>query len=695
MIGWVMLRTVLLLSLLAPGWFLPPCLQAAESAVQGEPSTPTPAPPKPSALTLSRTGQISTYDQSGKLIDFQGSGQDGESQRGTLWPDPRFIINRNGTVSDALTGLMWFKDGNCFGDLPWTSALKAVADFNQGEVPCHALKSEYHDWFLPDLNQLAALIDAQAKVPIDTLRLFGFTEMQPGVYWSATAYHGQLNAWGVDFTNGAIDFHNKLDRHLLLIARVETPEKKIAAKGGLLAKPTGGETIKPPARSGRRFIDNGDGTITDAETNLMWLQDGSCLPKLDWQGALTAMRTMPGGQGKAGCLSAVKKYADWSLPNATELRSLIDYEVDYPALSAGQLFTSVASTGYWTSTSVAAAPEQAFLIDFNTGAMRPAVKTEPYHALAVRQLVAPADRPRKETEKGGNLGADEQYVLVLDPEMPSEIYWPPAPRFFNNGDGTSMDAITGITWLTDANCLGKRNWQGATETLTKFNTSSKGFKCVDYEGGVEDWQMPNLAELRELFNKDEKNSAEWLNQQGVKNVQGSALYWTATETPINLYFADAINLKTGKAGNYPKSLKFLVWPKRNTQEGGEQSNPLLNMTANAIDTVVSLSPKATISLAVYLHSFGARMPADFWFWYDTPDEKRLWLTHIRTWTDKVTPVYQGPLFNLKNYEIYRSASGLGPGVYEFHFAIDLQANGVFDEPRFEAKTTVIISEGQE
>ena len=680
-------RTFMLLGSMAAVCFAPACVLAQETAVMiGTPVL--------SGLSLPRTGQIATYDQLGKLIDFQGSGQDGEFQRGAVWPDPRFIINRNGTVSDSLTGLMWFKDGNCFGDLPWLSALKAVTDFNQGEATCHDIKNEYHDWFLPDLNQLASLLDAQAKVPSDSLRLDGFTGVQNGVYWSATAYHGRLNAWGVDFTNGAIDLHNKLDRHLLIIARKDTLGKKIAIKGSRPVDLLEDENNKSLSKSDQRYIDNGDGTVTDARTGLMWLQDGSCLPKLDWQGALTSAKLLDSGQGSSSCSAAMKQYADWSLPNAIELKSLIDYKVDYPALSAGHPFKAVAPSGYWTSTSVAGAPEQAFMIDCNTGAMRPTLKTLPYHVLAVRQAVVPLKRSRKESDKSGNLGVDEQYVLALDPAVPSEIDWPPSPRFFNNGDGTSMDAISGITWLSDANCLGKKKWKEAAETLKKFNINPKQFKCADYEVGFDDWQMPTLAEIKELFNKDEKNNAEWLNQQGIKNVQANASYWTATETPLNLYFADAISLKTGKAGNYPKSLQFIIWPKRKPQKGEEKSTPLLNMTANTVDNLVTLSPKDPISLAVYLHTFVSRIPADFWFWYDTPNEKRLWLTHIRTWTDKVTPVYQGPLFNLKNYEIYRSVAGLAPGVYDFHFALDTLPNGIFDEPRYEVKTTIIVTDSQ-
>ncbi|MDP2106267.1 MAG: hypothetical protein Q8J76_09765, partial [Desulfobulbaceae bacterium] len=69
---------------------------------------------------------------------------------------------------------------------------------------------------------------------------------------------------------------------------------------------------------------------------------------------------------------------------------------------------------------------------------------------------------------------------------------------------------------------------------------------------------------------------------------------------------------------------------------------------------------------------------------------------IRTWTDRAKPVYQGPLFNLINYEIFRSAAnGLPPGVYDFHFAVDTIPNGLMDEVRSEVTVSVVIPGGGE
>ncbi len=41
-------------------------------------------------------------------------GDDPSANKGVPWPNPRFIDNTDGTVTDALTGLVWMKNAGCF-----------------------------------------------------------------------------------------------------------------------------------------------------------------------------------------------------------------------------------------------------------------------------------------------------------------------------------------------------------------------------------------------------------------------------------------------------------------------------------------------------------------------------------------------------------------------------------------------------
>jgi hypothetical protein len=110
-----------------------------------------------------------------------------------------------------------------------------------------------------------------------------------------------------------------------------------------------------------RFTDNGDGTVTDNQTKLIWLKDANCIAttcpgfdsdgtlgdgKVNWQSALHFMDAITIG----GCPECGAGYSDWRLPNARELHSLIDFGNDNPALPASHPFTSVETGFYWSST---------------------------------------------------------------------------------------------------------------------------------------------------------------------------------------------------------------------------------------------------------------------------------------------------------------------------------------------------------
>ena len=98
------------------------------------------------------------------------------------------------------------------------------------------------------------------------------------------------------------------------------------------------------------YVDNGNGTITDNATGLMWLQADSG-SAMSWQDALAYAEA-----------STASGYSDWRLPNAKELQSIVDYTrspdttgtaaID-PLFKATNIGTSSAPEYgfYWTGTS--------------------------------------------------------------------------------------------------------------------------------------------------------------------------------------------------------------------------------------------------------------------------------------------------------------------------------------------------------
>lgn len=73
-----------------------------------------PSPPVSPPAPVPVTGQTTCYDTNGIEIDCAGTGQDGEYSSGVALPQPRFIDNGYGTVTDNLTDIIWLRQADCF-----------------------------------------------------------------------------------------------------------------------------------------------------------------------------------------------------------------------------------------------------------------------------------------------------------------------------------------------------------------------------------------------------------------------------------------------------------------------------------------------------------------------------------------------------------------------------------------------------
>jgi len=145
----------------------------------------------------------------------------------------------------------------------------------------------------------------------------------------------------------------------------------------------------------RSYVDNGDGTITDLDTNLMWekLSDDGSVHDRDntytWTDAVAVkVAALNAGGGFAG-------HTDWRFPNASEIESLTDFGHTYPAVSPafntgcvpGCTVTTCSCTGldrYWTSTTFALSPQDAWLDSSGDGGRSLGAKVNPYFVRAVR-----------------------------------------------------------------------------------------------------------------------------------------------------------------------------------------------------------------------------------------------------------------------------------------------------------------------
>ena len=119
-------------------------------------------------------------------------------------------------------------------------------------------------------------------------------------------------------------------------------------------------------KSNSLYTNNGDGTITDQETNLSWAacslgqsNDASCSGTADiysWADALNAAQTANA--------DSFLGHSDWRLPNVTELASLVDSHCEDVAINS-DVFPSTVENQYWSSTPGPNA--RAWLVDFAKG----------------------------------------------------------------------------------------------------------------------------------------------------------------------------------------------------------------------------------------------------------------------------------------------------------------------------------------
>ncbi|MBF0563851.1 MAG: DUF1566 domain-containing protein [Nitrospirae bacterium] len=120
-----------------------------------------------------------------------------------------------------------------------------------------------------------------------------------------------------------------------------------------------------------RFTSKDDGTVTDNLTGLVWLRNANCFDNKIWFDALNYANNLASGQ--CGLMDRSKK-GDWRLPNRKELRSLIDYSQNTPALPEIHPFTNVQSDNYWTSTTNSDVPAGAWVVSMADGDVNPVNK---------------------------------------------------------------------------------------------------------------------------------------------------------------------------------------------------------------------------------------------------------------------------------------------------------------------------------
>jgi len=125
----------------------------------------------------------------------------------------------------------------------------------------------------------------------------------------------------------------------------------------------GAYTINPMS-----FTDNGDGTVTDNNTGLMWQKedDGNNYNWYQASGTYDAFSN-PSSQDVCGSLN-LGEHSDWRLPTKKELMSIVDYGIPFPGPTINATyFPNTKSSVYWPSPTAAYDPDFAWVVVFYNG----------------------------------------------------------------------------------------------------------------------------------------------------------------------------------------------------------------------------------------------------------------------------------------------------------------------------------------
>ena len=332
-----------------------------------------------------QTDQSECYTLLGEVIPCGADTQDGASRSGQVWPKPRFHATA-GLVTDALTGLIWSRDGNpAFYPLSWKEGFDFIKQLNR-ENYCGC-----NDWRLPNRRELFSLVSHSRKNPALT-EGHPFESVFPGYYWSSTScWRLPTQAWYVHMGGGRVFKGIKSNSYLVWPVRKDRRRSplQLIATGQRSCFDTEGKMIACQGTaqdadvragkdwSGDRMEPAGRNVVKDRDSGLIWHCDADLTGReVDWGSALDAIGSM-NKKRLAG-------YNDWRLPNIIELESLCHLGVHSPAIAASEMFNGIRD-GYWSGTTSVYDPSYAWVFYTEDGNIGVGHKPRSdFHVWAVR-----------------------------------------------------------------------------------------------------------------------------------------------------------------------------------------------------------------------------------------------------------------------------------------------------------------------
>ena len=257
---------------------------------------------------------------------------------------PFLVDNGDGTITDTITGLMWQKtDG---GEMTIENA----------RLYCNTLSlGGDSNWRLPTIHEGLSILNLNHLNPALDTNFFTYTTA--GYWWSADIQIGDTTKIWVTNAGGGVGNHPK--------------SETISAGGVKRFHVRAVRDVTAPPIVTQHFTDNGNGTVTDEVTNLIW-QKASLQDTITWEQALTFADTL-----------TIAGYTDWRLPNIKEIESINDEQYYNPSINP---IFEVGTGGkhFWSSTTQINQVTNAWYLDGLYGLTTYIAKTRNLYTLCVR-----------------------------------------------------------------------------------------------------------------------------------------------------------------------------------------------------------------------------------------------------------------------------------------------------------------------
>ena len=296
------------------------------------------------------TMQDACFDLLGEAVDCPAEGEAlyGQDAQYSRLP-ASYTDNGDGTVLDNNTTLVW-QQTPPDDRLQYLDAIAFCGALDLGGRT---------NWRVPSIKELYSLADNRGELlspeegeptPYIDTSIFDFEYPQgqmafAGQYWSSTLYvkgpvqNGRNQAaFGFNFADGHIKAYGTgLDFYTGEAATAGLTGRDGQTPGNYVRCVSGEEGVYGV----NAFVDNGDGTVTDDATNLMWQQSDDGIRR-EWGDALAYCEALE-----------LAGHNDWTLPNSKELQSIVDYDrTGFPAIDE-DFFTITDDSetlDFWTST---------------------------------------------------------------------------------------------------------------------------------------------------------------------------------------------------------------------------------------------------------------------------------------------------------------------------------------------------------